>query len=88
MRKRFLVAGRVQGVGYRNFARHYARKMGLTGYAANLADGRVEVEADGPEPSLLQLEVMLRRGPPLARVTEITATVADAGEPYTDFGIR
>ena len=88
MRKRFLVAGRVQGVGYRNFARHYARKMGLTGYASNLADGRVEVEADGPEQALLQLEVMLRRGPPLARVAEITATVVDAGEPYTDFGTR
>lgn len=88
MRKRFLVSGRVQGVGYRNFARHYARKMGLTGYAANLADGRVEVEADGAEQALLQLEVMLRRGPPLARVTDITATLVDGGQPYTDFWTR
>lgn len=88
MRKRFLVSGRVQGVGYRNFARHYARKIGLTGYAANLADGRVEVEAEGDEQSLLQLEVMLRRGPPLARVADVNATVVEGGPPYSDFGTR
>lgn len=88
MRKRFLVSGRVQGVGYRNFVRHYARKMGITGYAANLPDGRVAVEADGPEAALLQLEVMLRRGPPLARVAGVTATVLDADQPFTDFGTR
>ncbi len=88
MRKQYLVSGRVQGVGYRNFARHYARKLGVTGFAVNLPDGRVEVQADGTEPVLLQFEVMLRRGPSLARVTEVVATVVEANAPFTDFGTR
>ncbi len=88
MRKQYLVSGRVQGVGYRNFARHYARKLGVTGFAVNLPDGRVEVQADGTEPVLLQFEVMLRRGPSLARVTEVVATVVEANAPFTDFGNR
>lgn len=88
MRKRFLVSGRVQGVGYRNFARHYARKIGLTGYAANLPDGSVEVEADGTEAALRQFEVMLRRGPPLARVAQVVTGDAVDGPPYPDFGTR
>lgn len=88
MRKRYLVSGRVQGVGYRNFARHYARKLGVTGFATNLPDGRVEVQADGTEPVLLQFEVMLRRGPTLARVTDVVATVLEQGDPFLDFETR
>lgn len=88
MRKRFLVSGRVQGVGYRNFARHYARKIGLAGYAANLADGSVEVEAEGTDAALRQFEVMLRRGPPLARVATVVVSEAADGPPYPDFRTR
>ena len=46
--KRWYVRGRVQGVGYRNFAQRAATELGLTGYARNLDDGRVEVYAVGP----------------------------------------
>jgi acylphosphatase len=62
--------------------------MGLTGFAANLPDGRVEVHADGPEEALRQFEVMLRRGPTLSRVSAVTSTPIDAGEPFNDFGAR
>ncbi|MGB2079483.1 MAG: acylphosphatase, partial [Vibrio sp.] len=43
MATKFLVSGRVQGVGFRYFTGHEAQRLGLTGYAKNLADGRVEV---------------------------------------------
>jgi acylphosphatase len=68
---RFLVRGRVQGVGYRWFVSRQAERLGLRGFARNLADGTVEVVADGPEVALAQLEVALRRGPTLARVAGV-----------------
>ncbi len=50
--KRFLISGRVQGVFYRGFAQREAVALALTGWARNLADGRVEVEAFGGEQAL------------------------------------
>lgn len=47
IRKHFLVSGRVQGVGFRYRAYHLANMLGLTGYAVNLEDGRVELEVQG-----------------------------------------
>ena len=68
---RFLVAGQVQGVGYRWFVARHARGLGLTGYARNLGDGRVEVVASGDESALEQLEQLLRRGPANAQVSGV-----------------
>jgi len=68
---RCLVAGRVQGVFFRAATREQAQRLGLTGYARNLADGRVEVLACG-EPGLVsQLREWLRNGPPMADVTGV-----------------
>jgi len=61
--KRWYVRGRVQGVGYRNFAQRAATELGLTGYAKNLDDGRVEVYAVGPVDKLSQMAGALYRGP-------------------------
>ena len=61
--KRWIVRGRVQGVGYRYFAQRAAVELGLTGYARNLDDGRVEVYAVGPVDKLSKLAGMLHRGP-------------------------
>ena len=61
--KRWFIRGRVQGVGYRNFAQRAAVELGLTGYARNLDDGRVEVYAVGPVAKLSELAGMLHRGP-------------------------
>lgn len=69
-----LVSGRVQGVNYRNFARRLARDAGLSGYAENLGDGRVEVVAEGPRDELEALLHQLRRGPAFAEVEGVDVT--------------
>jgi acylphosphatase len=66
--RRWLVHGRVQGVGYRYFVERAASELALTGYARNLDDGSVEVYAAGPEDKLAQLAGLLRVGPRWADV--------------------
>jgi acylphosphatase len=62
----------VQGVGFRWFVARHARALGLTGYARNLPDGRVEVIACGTEAGAIgRLEEMLRTGPANARVARV-----------------
>ena len=69
---RFLVSGRVQGVFFRASTRDEALRLGLAGSASNLPDGRVEVIASGSEAALSALERWLWRGPPSARVDDVT----------------
>jgi len=88
MTRRYLVSGRVQGVGYRFFARGEAMRLGLVGYAANLADGRVEVVADGEARALEELEKALARGPRPAHVTGVVAEPAQVTESFTTFSTR
>ena len=71
---RFLVRGRVQGVGYRWFVWREAERLGLRGFARNLDDGTVEVVADGPDEAMRDLERALRRGPSMARVSDVEKT--------------
>jgi acylphosphatase len=66
--RRWYVRGRVQGVGYRNFAQRAAAELGLTGYTRNLDDGRVEVYAVGAPPQLSAFAGLLHRGPRWADV--------------------
>jgi acylphosphatase len=68
---RFLVEGRVQGVGYRYFAMKEAESLGVSGFARNLPDGRVEVVAEGAEDVLATFEARLREGPGFARVSGV-----------------
>jgi len=68
---RFLVNGRVQGVGYRYFVLREAQALGIDGYVRNLADGSVEVVAQAPEGTLLVLARRLADGPAFAEVTSI-----------------
>jgi acylphosphatase len=62
------VSGRVQGVGFRWWTRARALELGLTGWAANLDDGRVEVVAEGPPAALDELLALLRSGAAPGRV--------------------
>jgi acylphosphatase len=72
MTRRYLVAGVVQGVGFRWYVARHARGLGLAGYARNLSDGRVEVVATGGNPTALaRLEELLRAGPAHARVDHV-----------------
>lgn len=75
--RRFLVSGRVQGVGFRYFVYREAQRLGLSGFVRNLGDGRVEVVAGGPEPSLSRLEALLWRGPVMAHVTMVEVEETD-----------
>jgi acylphosphatase len=69
--RRCVVSGRVQGVYYRASTRDRARSLGVTGYARNLPDGRVEVLACGPLARVEELCAWLWRGPPAARVDAV-----------------
>lgn len=68
---RCLVTGRVQGVFFRESTRQEAESLGVTGSAANLPDGRVEVLACGEEPSVRALVDWLWQGPRLAEVEDV-----------------
>jgi acylphosphatase len=61
--RRYIVRGRVQGVGYRYFAERAAAQVGVTGYVRNRDDGDVEVYAVGTAPQLSRFSAMLRQGP-------------------------
>ena len=69
--RRYFVAGRVQGVGYRNFVQQLAEELDLRGYVRNRRDGRVEVLAIGAPEKLRRLRQALEKGPLMSRVTEV-----------------
>jgi len=71
-RVHLVIQGRVQGVGFRWFVLRQAEALGLTGWVTNLANGDVEVEAEGAEPPLRQLVEHCRRGPFAARVDRVS----------------
>ncbi len=69
--RRYLVSGRVQGVGFRFFAEAAARREGLNGWVTNLPDGRVEIWAEGDREAVDRFEAHVRHGPPGARVEAV-----------------
>jgi acylphosphatase len=85
--RRYIVKGRVQGVGYRYFAKNAAEKLGLKGYARNLDDGTVEVLAVGPESAIEDLLGNLQRGPRLSEVRGVEYEPAPV-EHHGSFEIR
>ena len=76
--RRYIVRGRVQGVGYRYFVEGLARDLGLSGYARNLEDGGVEVYAVGTNEALSELSGYLWKGP---RMSEVRAVHYASGQP-------
>jgi acylphosphatase len=73
VRVRAVVRGRVQGVGFRYSARSKAEKFGVTGFARNLPDGAVELEAEGSPSAVDEFLAWSRRGPIGARVDALDA---------------
>ena len=69
--RRFVVRGRVQGVGFRWFVEREAHVLGIAGWVRNNGDGSVEVLAMGSGDQLLQLRSRLRSGPRAARVDDV-----------------
>jgi acylphosphatase len=88
--RRYLITGRVQGVGYRAFARRAARGLELAGWVGNRADGGVDLVAVGPAAALDALEALLRQGPAAAAVAVLTrqSSPADAELAGGEFEIR
>ena len=72
--RRYLVSGRVQGVGYRFYIFEAAESEGVSGTVKNLPDGRVEVVAEGEREAVDRFEGRIRRGPPAARVEDVDRT--------------
>ena len=63
MRRRFVVTGRVQGVGFRWFAQRWAERLGLRGWVRNREDGAVASEAEGRPQAVAEFALRLRAGP-------------------------
>ena len=86
--KRYIVRGRVQGVGYRYFAQAVAERLGVTGFVRNLANGEVEVHAEAEEATLQTFKHELKRGPRMAHVADIAENDVPAAGSYSSFLIR
>jgi acylphosphatase len=87
-RLRMLVHGRVQGVFYRQAAAEQARELGLRGWVKNLANGDVEIVAEGPRRELKILAARANQGPPLARVTGVEEEWSEYRGEAGTFAIR
>ena len=68
---RWVISGRVQGVGFRWFVLRAAQRLGVRGWARNLWDGRVEVMGQGALSMLQDFEKGLQKGPPLSSVENV-----------------
>jgi acylphosphatase len=88
LRVRIVVRGRVQGVGFRYATVTTARRLGLTGWARNTADGSVEILADGPPAAVHELLAWCRQGPPPARVSSVQHAEEQRDGELGAFGIR
>jgi acylphosphatase len=85
--RRFVISGRVQGVGFRWFTHETATREGVTGWVRNLPDGRVEAHVEGEEESVTRVERALRSGPRGARVERVSVNVEEPGG-YRSFTIE
>jgi len=83
-----VVEGRVQGVGYRNYAQLRAMRLGLGGYVMNLSDGRVRVRAEGPRDTIEDFVRALEKGPPLSRVAKVTVRWLSPSGGFSGFAVR
>jgi acylphosphatase len=83
-----LIEGRVQGVGFRDYAQRRASRLGLHGYVMNLGDGRVRVHAEGARELVEELVRQLRSGPPAARVERVDVRWVPPTGRFTGFAIR
>ena len=82
------IKGRVQGVGFRNSTRRKARKLGVTGWVKNLADGSVEAVVEGNKEDVNDLIDWARRGPRLANVNDIEVERNQYKGEFEGFSIR
>ncbi|HSE38596.1 MAG TPA: acylphosphatase [Blastocatellia bacterium] len=85
--RRFIVKGRVQGVGFRYFAIRSARQAGVVGTVRNLPDGTVEAIAEGLQASIIEFRNALERGPSYSQVVRVDEIEMKPSGSYTGFDI-
>lgn len=86
---RWLISGRVQGVGFRWFVVSQAERLGIRGWTRNLPDGRVEVVGSGEGSALAAFEQAISRGPRISRVDSVEKTdCPDEVTSYNSFHIK
>lgn len=81
------ISGRVQGVRYRQSALEEAVRLGISGFAMNLPDGSVAIEAEGPPTEVEKFITWCRKGPPHALVSDVGVSPGTL-VPYAGFRIR
>jgi len=86
--RRYVIGGRVQGVGFRFFTEAAAAREGVNGWVRNLPDGRVEVQVEGEREAVDRIEAALRRGPASARVDRVDVDDLVPSGRTTGFSIR
>ena len=87
-RMRIFVTGMVQGVFFRAHTKQWALQLGLTGWAKNLDDGRVQIIAEGPETKLKELLEKVKQGPPGSKVDNTDVDWRDAKKKFGTFFIK
>ena len=85
--RRYVVSGRVQGVGFRYFIQATAARENLHGWVRNRPDGRVEAAAEGEADAMERFERALRHGPPGARVEQLEVEHTVPGGRDTGFTV-
>jgi acylphosphatase len=83
-----IVMGRVQGVWFRANTMQEAKLLGVRGYARNMADGSVEIVAEGEAAAVDALISWAAEGPPLAVVRQVRVEDLDYDDEFSNFGIR
>lgn len=86
-RIRAIVSGRVQGVAYRASTVTEARRLGIVGWVKNRSDGRVELEAEGPDAMIDALIRWCHEGPPAAKVDRVEVSEIAATNSEREFDI-
>jgi acylphosphatase len=86
--RRYVLSGRVQGVGFRFFAEKWAAQLGVHGYVKNLWDGRVEVYAIADAATLEEFKRQLSEGPRSARVAGMSESDEPVDKHYNQFVIE
>ena len=86
-RVRVKILGLVQGVGFRNFVFHHARNFNLKGYVKNLEDGSVEAVFEGKDELVEKVIELCRKGPPLAKVSDLKIVEEKFKDEFQDFDI-
>lgn len=86
--RRYIVSGRVQGVGYRYFAQQTALRLGIRGWVRNLPAGDVEIHAEAAESVLAEFREALKRGPRMAEVSRVIEETASITEQFSSFHVK